>query len=57
MTSSMGRGDASAIDEAGFAEGDVDTMSSTLEPDLSTPDTEEPEILEEIEVEDLAVDG
>ena len=45
------------IDEAGAAEGDVDTMSSTPEPEVSSPDAEEPEILEEIEVEDLAVDG
>ena len=32
-------------------------MSNTPEPEVSSPDAEEPEILEEIEVEDLAVDG
>ena len=35
----------------------MDRTSNTFGPEISSSDAEEPEVLEEIEVEDLAVDG
>jgi mycofactocin precursor len=41
----------------GLTEGDVDTVGSTPGLEASPPGADEPAVLEEIEVEELAVDG
>jgi mycofactocin precursor len=43
--------------QVGLTEGHVDTMSSTPGIEAASPGADEPAVLEEIEVEELAVDG